>query len=184
MSNIYYVYTHSDPNTLKVKYVGKGSKNRAYVLYKRYAKHSNWIKSLKNKNQLPVINIIYNNLQEQDAFNLEKELILFIKDQGGELLNMTDGGEGPSGVKFSKEEIERRRAYAASRKGHLHPRKGKKTPEKSKALHLKAINEFWKNASPEYRKKVGAKHLGKPKSEESKLKMSIAAKKRWGTYEY
>jgi hypothetical protein len=181
MKSDFYIYTHSDPITGVVKYVGKGSKNRAFNLYKRYGKHKSWIISLRKKNESPLITISINNLNEENAFLLEKELIEFLRDLSCPLLNLTNGGEGPSGLTFSPEEIERRKLYAASRKGKLHPRFGKKTSDKMKGILSKSVNSFWDKATPEYRKEFGKRHLGKRISAETKAKMSIAAKKRWGT---
>jgi hypothetical protein len=67
--NDYYVYTHYVNG--KVFYVGKGRKNRAYETRSR---NKYWWNTIKKYGE-PVIEIIYSNLSETDAYLKESELI-------------------------------------------------------------------------------------------------------------
>jgi hypothetical protein len=107
--NIYYVYQYYDPVRKEPIYIGKG-------YGERYKKHL-WPSSLKKKHPFiqrinwikkqgkePNILFLYINLPEEKAFLLETRTIKEIgrKDLGkGSLLNLTNGGEGSSGVKPS-----------------------------------------------------------------------------------
>lgn len=96
----YYVYYHINPLTKDIFYVGKGTKNRAYTLSSR-GKH--WINYV-NKYGIPEVEIVQSNLSEEQALELEKQLIkeLGRKDlKEGNLINSTDGGEGTSGLVHS-----------------------------------------------------------------------------------
>lgn len=95
MNTDFYVYLHRKATTGEVFYVGKGHGNRAWVTTGR-SKH--W-KNIESKHGITV-EIAESGLQEWYAFELESELISLYgrKDKKqGNLINLTDGGEGVSG---------------------------------------------------------------------------------------
>lgn len=98
--NKFYVYAYLRDDGSPY-YIGKGSGNRA------------WSKSRKGfqpPSDASRIVLIKEFLSEDDAFNLERAGIVLFgrKDLGtGVLRNLTDGGEGSSGVKPSKETKEK-----------------------------------------------------------------------------
>lgn len=119
----FYVYIYLDPRkpgqyiygSYEFKYepfyIGKGK-------YERYKKincgrnkyFKNKIKKINESELEPIILKIKENLNEQQSFILECELIKLIgrKDlKNGSLVNMTDGGEGSSGYKHKKESLEK-----------------------------------------------------------------------------
>ncbi len=117
----YYVYCHKNPETLEIFYIGKGIKKRAY---KKDGRGKYWINYV-NKYGLPIIEFLYENLNEDDAIKIEKELILKIgrKDLNkGPLVNTTDGGEGCSGLVHSEKS---KKLISESRKGKTGNNKGK-----------------------------------------------------------
>lgn len=99
----FYVYIHRKKSNGEVFYVGKGRKRRAWstegrnTIWQRItAKHA-W-----------EVEIVESNLQEWYAFELEKDLIALYgrRDDGyGALANLTDGGEGPSGVDCAQTDL-------------------------------------------------------------------------------
>lgn len=96
----FYVYIHTRNDTGEVFYVGKGKGNRAYELGR--SKH--W-HNIANKHGVRV-ELVESGLQEWYAFELEVALIAYYgrKDLNlGQLVNLTDGGEGPSGFLVSEE---------------------------------------------------------------------------------
>ena len=95
-------------------YVGKGvitrPKRHFHIYKKTNLRFHNKIKSIIEKGFKPIYNIISDGLNEKDAFNLEKNLISLIGrvENGGILLNLSDGGEGQSGyvhTNITKEKI-------------------------------------------------------------------------------
>lgn len=74
-----------------------------FTLNKSKNHKNSWIKSLKQKDLVPVIQIIqeFNNLT--DLLEAEKYWIYFFRTQGCRLTNSTDGGEGGFGIKVSEE---------------------------------------------------------------------------------
>ncbi len=93
---MFYVYTYLRANGTPY-YVGKGKDKRAWYRGKRER-----IRKPKDKSR---IIIVEDNLSEQDAHNLEIQLIARYgrKDLGtGILQNKTNGGDGVSGAKFGR----------------------------------------------------------------------------------
>lgn len=94
----YYVYIHRRLSDNKVFYVGKGRNNRAYSPHGRNTRWTNTV----NKHGL-VVEIVYDNLYEIEAFALEKETVLEMRYHfQSTICNMTDGGEGVPGYKWDK----------------------------------------------------------------------------------
>ena len=126
--NKFYIYYHINPLKNEIFYVGKGFGNRAYT--KSY-RNKHWHNTVNKYGY--IIDIVEENLSEDDAFKLEKFYINKIGRRDldkGTLVNMTDGGEGPSGLKWSDESKEKRRIIQLGRKI------SKKTKEKMSIANL------------------------------------------------
>ena len=124
--NIFYLYIYLDPrktgkfNYDKYKfnyepfYVGKGKGDRIYQHLNEKGSNNklkfNKIQKIKRKGLEPIIQKLYEDGFEKDVFEKEIELIKLIGryDLGlGPLCNLTNGGEGSSGYKFTKKDIEK-----------------------------------------------------------------------------
>ena len=101
--NIYYVYQYVRDDQTPY-YIGKGKDDRAWVSHRR----SNGAEIKPKDNSR--IQIIKENLTEQEAWDLETELIqkYELKENGGILVNMTYGGEGGE----QSQELRERRSKA------------------------------------------------------------------------
>ena len=172
MTNIYYVYQYIRED-LTPYYIGKGKGYRAWQ------KHS----TIPLPSDLTRISILAENLTEDQAFNLEIELIAKYgrKDLGtGILRNKTDGGEGNSGWVPTSET---RSKQSVAAKGRVSNRKGvklsKETCEKiSNSNKGKMGSNKGKNFSQEHRQKLSESHKGYKQSEEHLAKRSAALKGR------
>src|ERR1700731_2542764 len=122
-----FIYTISDPRDGQIKYVGKTIQGT-----KRFKKHldncslkdntpkNNWIKDLKKQKLNPIFDIIQYEENEIELSELEVFYISYFKFLGFKLKNVTDGGEGHSGVKKTKETIEKlRKNYRCKKVVHL-----------------------------------------------------------------
>lgn len=106
MENKFYIYAHYRKTTGEIFYIGKGFGKRAWDRGKKRTLH--WHNVVKKNGY--TISILHDNLTENEAFTLEKELIKYYgrNDLGlGPLVNMTDGGEGASGIVVSQETKEK-----------------------------------------------------------------------------
>lgn len=178
MNNIFYVYIHRRLTDNKPFYVGKGKGNRAFSLVNR---NRYWVNT-KEKHGFSV-EIIFDNLSEDEAFACEKDTILELRYFGYPLTNMTDGGEGTSGVKQSAETIRKRVAKTTGQKRSESTRQlisesltGIKRSDETKQKLSKASKGRKRN--PDVIKKVAELNTGKTRSDETKALMSILAKER------
>jgi hypothetical protein len=152
----YYVYLHLDRATRCPFYVGKGKGRRAYDVEGR---HPEWHKKVQSLVDGFGIEIVKNDLSEEEAYDLERELIRKygrVSDGTGTLLNVTDGGSldfGEASVEFGvalpPELAEAIRAdYEARRYRKLRPEERKSFSEalvgrmrKLRARYEKAVTE-------------------------------------------
>jgi hypothetical protein len=159
----FYVYLYFSKSGLPL-YVGKGKGKRW--------KHSNKDKTgrsridnilLKTDGGLPCA-ILQSGLTEKQAFEYEKQFILAIGRVNagtGPLVNLSDGGDGPSGMKHSKENL---KLFSALKKG-------KPISEEHKAK-LRAV-ALKSGCKPPPKKK------GESLNEEAKRKLREKMKARW-----
>lgn len=101
MNDDFYVYVHFRESDKKPFYIGKGKGRRAFDL-KGKARNSYWHK-VANKHGVSV-DFVAKHLTENEAFELEKLLIKSIRDTGVKLTNITDGGDGNSGLVFTDQQ--------------------------------------------------------------------------------
>lgn len=172
---IYYVYAYIRSSNNTPYYIGKG-KGRRYL-----GKHSIFIPKDKNR-----IIFLETNLTELGAFALERRYIRWYgrKDLGtGILHNRTDGGEGGVGrinSNFQKEAISKSLKGKPQSKIHLERRsnKGKKIKPCSEERKKKvSLANKGRKMSLEFSLQLSKRQMGRKLSEETKLKMSISAKK-------
>ena len=162
-------------------YIGKGKRNRAYN------KHQKGISVPKDKSR---IIFLKQNLTEAEAFRHEIYMIAVFgrKDLGtGILRNMTNGGEGPSGMVHSEETKDKIRQRAMGRKASQKTKqklskihKGRKHTEEWKKIQSERMKGntygFGRKHSPDSLKKMSESQKGKKVSEEAKRKMSESGK--------
>lgn len=111
--NNYYVYLHRRLTDNKVFYVGKGKNKRAWTTSGR---NNRWTKTYKKHGRY--VELIFENLSEQDAFEIERDVICEMSYHfNSTLCNMTKGGEGTSGIRHS---AERKRQIGEHSKSRSH----------------------------------------------------------------
>jgi hypothetical protein len=183
MDTKFYVYVYLREDRYTPYYIGKGTGKR----WKQ-----NWDRSVPPPVDRTRIQKVKENLTEQESFELEKTLIKFWgrRDIGtGILRNMTDGGDGISGYKFSEDSKMR---MSLSQMGKTlseeHKKKIGQTLKGRKRKpfteeHRRKISETMKGMkghphTEEHKKNVGDRFRGKPLSEEHKKKISEGWKRR------
>jgi hypothetical protein len=101
--NEYYVYTHLNPNTKEIFYVGIGKGNRAW---NQWAGRNKFWENYVNKHGFEV-ELISENLTRKQAEKIEINLIAELGrrqiDNGGTLVNRSSGGEGSTGYTHTEE---------------------------------------------------------------------------------
>lgn len=186
--NVYYVYhlrlEHSD----KPFYVGKGKGRRRHehFIASRICTSSiknNIIRSATAKGINIISEIVKGNLSEQDAFELEVQLISRYGrlDKGtGILGNHTDGGDGTSGYAHSQEAKDKVSAANTGRvfssetrarmsSTHIGMRHTKET------LARMSVAQKGHIKSPETRARLSAANMGHKHSDETRAKLSASS---------
>jgi hypothetical protein len=178
------VYLHKRNDTNEIFYVGIGyNERRAFVKHKRTDYWKNIVKKYGY-----TVDILVSYTSWEDACKIEKLLIEKYgrKDLGlGNLINMTDGGEGAVGVIMSEDT---RKKLSEANKGKTHSDESKQKMSEAN----KGEKGYWygkpgtmkgKTHSEETKQKISETNKGKPSnrkgvilSEETKQKM-IEAKK-------
>lgn len=133
--NNYYVYAYIRLDNNSYFYIGKGKNNRCYELRNRSKHFMNIINSIPC-----AVEILYSNLNESDAFYLEKETIddliinegysLEIDDYKNEfhLVNCTYGGEGISGKHFKKDKDSIQKSTFYGKDNPMYGKRGELSP--------------------------------------------------------
>lgn len=163
----YVYYTQADASI--PTYVGKGKGNRAYRHQKTKTRFGNHIQSQLRDDVFPII-AKFPQPSEQAAFDKEVRLIALYgrRDLGtGSLYNMTDGGDGISGLIRTAEHKAR---ISVAHLGKI---------QKPHTAEAKAkISAAVKQRSPETQAKIIAGNRGQKRSDECRARMSAAAKNR------
>lgn len=102
-SGNFYVYEHWRLDRDECFYVGKGKGSRAYSMKNRNRHHQAICAKLNRIGSAFEVRIVASALSEEEAFELECERIAFWRESGCDLTNLTNGGEGPSGLVHTQE---------------------------------------------------------------------------------
>lgn len=157
-TNNFYAYVHCRPDGIPF-YVGKGIRNRANKLITNRNKYHQHVVNKHGEENILIGKIECSS--EVIAFELEKGMIKCFKRSGIKLTNMTDGGDGISGLKHSKES---KIKMSNSQKNRIH------TPEEiakmQKTMKGKPLSEKHKESL-----------RGRKFSQKHKENLSIALKK-------
>lgn len=159
----FYTYFHTRLDTGEVFYVGKGTGRRAWAKTNR----NKWWTAIVQKCGYEV-QIAARWKDESEAFEHEKFLIKCLRETGRNLVNLSDGGEGVSGIKYSVEE----RARSSERARQL-----MSCPERRKIISKKlkghSNNKGWVKSPEHIAKLVAAKFLSTPRYEENGLSLTV-----------
>ena len=162
---IFYIGIELDTKSRKAK--GKRSR-------KKHGRSNLWKKVVSKTNYS--IQILFDDISNDEAIQIEKYLIHYYGRKNlnlGELVNLTNGGEGTTGYIQSDETKSK---IAEKAKGRICSEETRLKISRS-SLGRKPTKECLELRSE--RMKGNTYFLGKEHSEETKKKMSEAAKKRW-----
>lgn len=184
-------YAHYTPEG-RLFYIGKGrSVRRAHYMQGR---NNYWCKVVAKYGK-PTVKILAEWLTEQEAFAHEIDLISYYRLQGENLCNLTDGGEGVSGLpawnkgaKATAEQIERNRlAHIGQPAWNKGAKSTEKHVENNRLGHIGQV--AWNKGlkvgpihSEEFKAKISALHKGNkwrqglPSSEKQKATASARFK--------
>lgn len=200
------IYLLSDPRDSKTTcYIGKTCdverRYKSHILERNRTRKCRWIQSLAFLGLKPTLTILEDNVE--DWKNAERKWILHFKELNFDVVNHTNGGDGPefgldeearlrlsesvkarflgdSGEQYRKRISENTTALNKQRK-----KDGKYAPLSEEHKNkLREINKGNKSRtglknSEQMRAAISAANKGKLKSEEWKQKASDAAKRRW-----
>lgn len=195
---MFYVYVYRDPRPSKNNqpvYVGKGTGDRDLSHWSRGSHNKplqDFLSHLRALSLQPTVSRVLVTEDEAEAFAKEIELIALYGRRNlklGTLFNLTDGGEGASGLvktdeqkavdgRFSKEHWQ---DAAYRTKVVTAQTLAQSTPE-ARAAKSVASTEAW--ATPETREKRQTGIRRARSTEESKAKTSVQAKAQWSDPDY
>lgn len=174
-TSIFYVYEHWRPDRGACFYVGKGNQRRAWAMARRNWRHQRVQDELLAAGLSMEVRIVADNMTHDDAIASERARIALYGRRN--LVNMTEGGEGPIGRVATPEH---RAKISAFMKGRILPRetieliaqknRGRKASPQTKAK-LSAIRKG-KKRDPSVGQKIGDALRGKAKSAEHRAKCS------------
>lgn len=190
-NNVYFVYCFLDtrkPGKYEFNdivldyepiYIGKGKGNRPkrhFTLYKMYNnRFYSKLQSIIEDGYKPEFVILNDNLSEEESFIQEVYFIDLIgrKENGGTLTNLSDGGEGQSGYKFTDDVKSK---MSADRTGEGNGMFGKSHSDESKIK----ISLSKKGSTSNKKGKTLIQMYGKEKADEMINKLSNMASNRTG----
>jgi hypothetical protein len=177
---IFYVYRHVRNDTGVVFYVGKGKEKRAYQTNK--GRNNHW-RNVVNKAGGFSVDFIIDGVDEEFSHLVEIEAIDAYRRRCVSLTNITDGGDGVSGLLHSEETRAIIRAkrklqkishspdtiekIAAAQRGRL------KGPNPEHSIRL-----MGRKLTDEHKAKIAASHTGMKRSDEARAAMSEAQRGR------
>lgn len=152
--NKFYVYEHWRPDRDECCYVGKGYGSRANILKKRNRHHMAIQAKLGRQGMGVEVRFVAMGIDEAAALKIEIKQIARWRDAGVDLVNITSGGDGVTGLKWSDES---RKRLGETQRGR------KQSPEtiakRSAAMRGRIVSE-------ETCRRISDAKKGKPISEE------------------
>ncbi|MBR6516681.1 MAG: hypothetical protein IKT40_07460 [Bacilli bacterium] len=157
----YYVYAWYYKDTNEIFYIGKGKNNR----YKSKSKRNDYFLNIINKEVDNVdVKFIQKDLNEYDAFELEKQLIKEYKEIGQCKANFHLGGSGGYTGNYDSEDRNKKISeHAKKRIGKLNPMYGKTHSEETRK-YLREIN-LGKKLTEEHKQKLIQANTRRKKTE-------------------
>jgi len=178
---LYYVYQHIRLDENTIFYVGKGKNNRHLEKDNR----NRYWHNVVNKSGF-ISEILYDNLDEELSLLIEIELIDKYKKLGITLTNITNGGEGISGLKHTvnskikMSEKAKGRTFTEDTKKKLSQAligiKRKPFTEEHKFKLSEASKKQKHVITEDTKSKISKSNTGKKRTPEQKLKISEATK--------
>lgn len=180
------VYRHIRLDKNQPFYIGIGKDVKRAFSKNQRSKH--W-KSIINKTAYEV-EILFHDLDWEQAKEKEKEFIALYgkKENGGVLINRTDGGDGALGLILSEEQLfkrglsiksswtdARKKEYSLKMMGKKNNFYGKKHNEETKK-RMSINNNPRKTLTKEHIEKIRIANTGKKRSQELKYKLSQSKK--------
>ena len=175
------IYALADPETKRIRYVGKTNNPEGRLaVHLSEARHSprthvyRWINSLLRQGLRPTLVVCDTCGDESLALELERSWIKLFRMAGLPLTNLTEGGDGVSGLKHTDE------AKAKMGRANLGSKRwlGKHHSEDSKVkislARLGNTNCLGRKLSEETKAKISIAHLGIKSSAEIRAKLSAA----------
>ena len=149
-----YVYSHTRLDTGKIFYIGIGSDEayrRASTIQGRNAHWYNVIKKADYR-----VDILHDNLTWEEACNKEIELIkqLGRVNQGGILVNITEGGDGFKSNHSQKTKDQIRDFYKGKSYEEIY---GEDRADIQRLNRQKSVKKVWEGRSVEAKKSIGEK---------------------------
>jgi hypothetical protein len=182
MSDAYYVYLHRKKDTNEIFYVGKG-KNKRHL---EESNRNQYWHNVVGKHGF-ISEFVIENVDEEFALLIEQELIDKYKKNNIRLVNLTNGGEGVSGLKhspsvkktLSEKALGRKHTDLTKQKIGMfwkNKKRGPFTEEHKENISIKRQKQIMKPVTDETKQKISFANKGKKRTEEQRKKISESTK--------
>ena len=180
--NVYYCYALLQSSNEEPFYIGKGKGSRAHQhinhSYRGRTHKDRRIQKLLREGEPINVVILVEGLLEEEAHQIERVLIQLIgRKPNGPLLNMTDGGEGVSGLVFT--EKHRMLIREAGRKPCKEETKSKIRKTLTGRVHSEETKKKLKKIMNEKAGAIRDKLVGRKLTKEHLNNSTAAQRRRW-----
>lgn len=146
-----YVYSHTRVDTGEIFYIGIGSDKRYSRAFSKKGRNNHWCNIVSKTDY--IITILLDGLTWEEACNEEVLLIRSLgrKNEGGILVNITEGGEGFKSSHSQKTKDQIRDFYKGKSYEEIY---GEEKADEQRRIRSRGVSHVWNNRTQEQKENI------------------------------